>query len=208
MEAGGPEGERERRYSLARQLSREPSLDTVCLICLDPITGGAGDWRLGCECIIHFHCFTSYLASRLDDRLTMALDGVACPYGEGCQSHENGTPYFITLQDLDSVADAGATVALSRVLADNQVEALTHEQVQNLRDWIGEELHLRRRGDSRIDDPFVLATTKACPSCGFRSTHAHGHACHHISPAKAPKRGGCPNWYARRINIHFIAPNP
>lgn len=162
-------------------------------MCLEPIHGGAGDWRLGCECIIHFHCFVSYLASRLDDRLTMALDGVACPYGDSCRSQGRGTPYFVTLQDLDSVADASAAEALSRILADNQVDPLTHEQVQNLREWIGEEKEeVRRRGDSRMDDPFVLATTKPCPSCGFRSTHAHGHACHHISPALAPKRGGCP----------------
>jgi len=37
-------------------------------------------------------------------------------------------------------------------------------------------------------DPFVLATTKACPTCSMRSTHFHGHACHMISPYD-----GCPN---------------
>ena len=30
---------------------------------------------------------------------------------------------------------------------------------------------------------YIIATTKPCPSCGFRATHYHGHACHHISPA-------------------------
>ena len=35
---------------------------------------------------------------------------------------------------------------------------------------------------------FVRATSKGCPRCGFRITHAHGHACHHIKPGT-----GCPN---------------
>ena len=34
----------------------------------------------------------------------------------------------------------------------------------------------------------IDATTKACPSCGFRISHYHGHACHHIRPGT-----GCPN---------------
>jgi len=38
-------------------------------------------------------------------------------------------------------------------------------------------------------DPFVLATTKACPTCTVRSTHFHGHQCHHISPTT----NGCPS---------------
>jgi len=29
-------------------------------------------------------------------------------------------------------------------------------------------------------DPFIMATTKGCPGCGFRATHYHGHACHHV----------------------------
>jgi len=39
-----------------------------------------------------------------------------------------------------------------------------------------------------VFDPFVLATTKACPTCSMRSTHYHGHQCHMISPGK-----GCPS---------------
>ncbi len=27
-------------------------------------------------------------------------------------------------------------------------------------------------------DPYVLSTTKACPTCSFRSSHFHGHRCH------------------------------
>jgi hypothetical protein len=30
--------------------------------------------------------------------------------------------------------------------------------------------------------------SQACPNCGFRISHFHGHACHHIKPGS-----GCPN---------------
>ncbi|KAH8095696.1 hypothetical protein JL720_3019 [Aureococcus anophagefferens] len=34
----------------------------------------------------------------------------------------------------------------------------------------------------------VRLTSRGCPGCGARTTHFHGHACHHISPST----GGCP----------------
>ena len=34
----------------------------------------------------------------------------------------------------------------------------------------------------------INATSKSCPSCGYRTSHFHGHACHHISP----DTNGCP----------------
>ena len=58
--------------------------------------------------------------------------------------------------------------------------------------------------ESNVDSiEFVMATTKACPSCNMRLSHFHGHACHHISPATKCTRcesfscghvnPGCPN---------------
>ena len=41
----------------------------------------------------------------------------------------------------------------------------------------------------------IEATTKACPTCGFRVSHYHGHACHHILPGSP---GGCP-----QCHTHF-----
>ena len=46
-----------------------------------------------------------------------------------------------------------------------------------------------RAGYTTQMDPYVLATTKPCPTCTVRSTHYHGHHCHHISPTT----DGCPN---------------
>ena len=44
-----------------------------------------------------------------------------------------------------------------------------------------------RRGQDQATDNFINRTTKPCPNCGFRITHARGHACHHILPGS-----GCP----------------
>ena len=45
---------------------------------------------------------------------------------------------------------------------------------------------------NRTRDPttsrLVRLTSRGCPGCGARTTHFHGHACHHISPST----GGCP----------------
>ena len=66
--------------------------------------------------------------------------------------------------------------------------------MQQLREWIDEQGHIEQStNNENITDILILSTTKACPSCGFRSTHYHGHQCHHITPARPPKRGGCPN---------------
>lgn len=35
---------------------------------------------------------------------------------------------------------------------------------------------------------YIAATTKPCPGCGARTSHFHGHQCHHIRPD-----GGCTN---------------
>ena len=42
--------------------------------------------------------------------------------------------------------------------------------------------------DSSGTDAYIDATSKACPRCGFRISHYHGHACHHIRPGT-----GCTN---------------
>ena len=42
--------------------------------------------------------------------------------------------------------------------------------------------------DVALDVGFINITSKGCPHCGYRITHYHGHACHHIRPGT-----GCPN---------------
>lgn len=156
----------------------------------------------------------------------MHIEGVPCPYKAECQASKiikgsefaiaastlaasasasqvgTNSRYFISMEDMDAVADYGyipassggggggeIAKALSPVLIarlkDMGCAPLSHEEVALLRSWITE----KHQGVVRVDnndpntlDPYVKATTKACPTCTFRSSHYHGHQCHHISP--------------------------
>mmetsp|Transcript_68678 Transcript_68678/g.191438 ORF Transcript_68678/g.191438 Transcript_68678/m.191438 type:complete len:254 (+) Transcript_68678:3068-3829(+) len=43
-------------------------------------------------------------------------------------------------------------------------------------------------GEDGATKAFLDATSKACPNCSIRTTHYHGHACHHIGSGS----NGCP----------------
>lgn len=43
-------------------------------------------------------------------------------------------------------------------------------------------------GNDDATSRLIESTSKPCPQCGYRTTHWHGHSCHHIRPG-----GGCPN---------------
>lgn len=161
--------------------------------------------RLGCRCVLHYHCLVQYLHYKIDDRLTMSLRGICCPYGSSCKSYhtlqevnnDESRIYYITVTDLDNIVDYCNLQhpTLKRYLAENEYEELSHEKVASLRQWIEEEQNVKVAPPviDTDDNLYIMATTKACPSCKFPSTHCHRHHCHHISPAQAPKRAGCIN---------------
>ena len=67
------------------------------------------------------------------------------------------------------------------------------ESVPAIKRSLSSEIVKLNTDDFSVTDNFIAATTKPCPSCGFRATHYHGHACHHISPGQ-----GCP-----RCHTHY-----
>ena len=153
--------------------------------------------RLCCSCVLHYSCLIAYIRSKLGDRQSITLQGVSCPYGCECKSFktlEGATgdqteQYYITVNDLDSIVDYGMShPELKQYLDKNDCKELTHEEVSGLREWIEERASKRYKPDKIFTDNdydvFVLSTTKACPNCGYRSTHYHGHQCHHVK---------CPN---------------
>ena len=159
--------------------------------------------RLGCNCILHYHCLIQYIRSKLGDRLSMSLNGISCPYGSECKSFntldevggDDTKVYHITVNDLDNVVDYGSNhLELQKYLDENDCKPLTYEEVNGLKQWIEERRNevIKKFSDEDYD-LFIISTTKACPTCGYRSTHYHGHQCHHISPSRPPNRGGCPN---------------
>lgn len=154
--------------------------------------------RLGCRCIVHYGCLITYIYSKLNDRLTMSLNGISCPYGSDCahskEASDSAVIYYITLDDLDNIVDYGINHPdLKKYLEEYSCKELTHDAVDQLRLWITEQ---KENPVVLTDDDFTLflkSTTKQCPRCRYRSTHYHGHSCHHISPASPDRRGGCPN---------------
>ena len=149
--------------------------------------------RLGCNCVIHYHCLVQHLQHSIGDRINMNLQGISCPYGGECKSlvsgsDDSGGVYYVTLDDLDNIVEYGVSHPdLKGYLDEVGCEALTHEQVKLLKEWIDEQKNVPTNPRVYTDgdyELFIISTTKACPACGYRSTHYHGHRCHHIK---------CPN---------------
>ena len=160
------------------------------------------DIRLACYCGVHYDCLIKYIQVKIGDRLCMSLQGIECPYGRDCnqfvRSTNSNNYHYLSQADLHGFVDYGE---LHPELNESLLcEPLTHQKVNDLANWIIEEelkvvkcLPVQLQVNRIDDDPYLLASTKACPNCSIRTSHYHGHSCHHISPAKAPKRGGCPN---------------
>ena len=89
-----------------------------------------------------------------------------------------------------AAAVATATVDAAAVGDQGEQPELTAELAATLR----ARLRPLREGYTDELDPFVAATTKACPTCSMRSTHWHGHQCHQIAPSLGiGSKGGCPS---------------
>jgi len=104
---------------------------------------------------------------------------------------------FITLADLDELLtfrdriqasprgqSALGAVVVEEAVAVQDVDALflSQDEVDKLREWLHEPFLPPPPPLPEEDlDPFLLATTKPCPTgCGARGTHFQGHHCHHV----------------------------
>ena len=125
---------------------------------------------------MHHRCFVHYIRSQ-EQRAWKRSDGLPCPNAglvDQCERN-SGKVYIITPESLTALVDC---------VECDEVVPLTSDELQKFRSWTRTEpSNLGRQGSC---DPFILATTKACPGCGCRSTHYHGHACHHV-------KDGCPD---------------
>ena len=127
-------------YFLARELSHSPDSERNCFCGdIDDHADHSKFMRLGCKCVIHYHCLTQYLQFKLGDRNTMNLHGVCCPYGMACTSYktvedvhgDESLIYFITPLDLDNIVDYGSNhPSLQLYLDEAGCTCLTHDQVQ------------------------------------------------------------------------------
>ena len=186
------------RNYCTKTIERHPSLVYGC-VSLRPKTGmaTAGDVRcfcleppdmvmetLPCGCRCHVKCLVAYILSKIGDRSQFSSGDIRiqCPYGNTLCSNPSSS---LSISDLRSIASRGGH------------NVLPLEQIDDLQKWakdrdcsvfMVQSDSEKKRSEANLD-PFVLATTKACPNCSVRSTHWHGHQCHHISPATK----GCPS---------------
>ncbi len=83
---------------------------------------------------------------------------------------------------------------LKTIVSHGSEEAVENytRNIARLARWEAEEEQIKTQQrillqQNQETENFINRTTKACPSCGYRISHARGHGCHHIKPG-----GGCP----------------
>lgn len=145
--------------------------------------------RLGCRCVLHYHCLIQHIRFILGERSKMSLYGMPCPYGRECKSLQEtmSRVYYITTNDLDEIVEYGKNHSnLERYLSDSNCRALTRDEVSGLREWIEERRKTTFQYITDVDcSRYTISTTKKCPTCGFRVSRYHSHDCHQIR--------SCPN---------------
>ena len=73
-------------------------------------------------------------------------------------------------------------------MSEAALDAYMHN-IEQVGRWKAEEefkVHMKKHG-TLLTDALLDKTSKACPNCGIRISHYHGHECHHIKPGT-----GCP----------------
>ena len=167
----------------------------VCCVCSDSVEVGLGHLRLGCRCLLHDDCFVHYVRSKSKFDWIKA-GGVRCPYslaGEECL-HNGPGDYVVTPDELHQllilVQEAKAELGFTQEEVDHVAdEPITFEEIEKFRGWLEEanvtgDMSTSNANKGDANSRFIEYTTKACPTCGLRSGHMHGHACHHVT-------GGC-----------------
>lgn len=125
---------------------------------------------------MHHRCFVRYIRSQAQHTWKHS-EGLPCPNAglvDKCEL-DSGRKYIISPDSLMGLVDC---------VECDEVAPLTIDELEKFRCWARAEPP--STGHQESCDPFILATTKACPGCGCRATHYHGHACHHI-------KDGCPD---------------
>lgn len=136
---------------------------------------------LNCECCVHISCILQQVRITLGDIFSLGPNGIRCP---------NSSPAIGTCLHGDVNISPVDLTDLFQRFPDINLDSTGAEIIDlgHFRDILA----TRNAGPGVVDpaqrDPYILATTKNCPTCQFGVTRYHGHSCHHISPGT-----GCPN---------------
>eukprot|EP01038_Epipyxis_sp_PR26KG_P010837 gene10837-14548_t len=176
-------------HGLIRQ--KTSTITGFCGICQSAICED-DDLRLGCKCLIHYKCLVDYIHHELgnDRKVIEDHEGIPCPNGKSCAFFLSD-PYFMKINDLQIILKYGVELEqkLKEVYSLEGIPSLDKlpdrpllkREISKMRQW----LELKNQNDPEIgfeksQDDFICLTSKACPKCGFRESHPHGHHCHHV----------------------------
>lgn len=175
-------------------IATEEASDTeeLCSVCRDPYTCALDNGpyiKLGCGCGLHHECLVHYIRTKLEDKSSILIfenrsssnyvKGILCPNHVTGWCKKNPEKYLLPWKDFEDIKSQAADL--------NIPDSLTDKDMERIQEWIfDEESTVEIKDVEASSDPLIEATTKPCPKCGYRASHAHGHGCHHISPY-----GGC-----------------
>jgi hypothetical protein len=131
--------------------------------------GGMKEYTLPCGCRSHYDCLAAYIQYQINNRNflrpTEQQGILSCPYGQSCPAVDD----LLTLSDIEQIvaqSPCDSPLALDLVKLRGWLAASEEEAQRLLAESDSEKA--RRIGEL---DPYVIATTKACPTCSFRSSH-------------------------------------
>jgi len=134
-----------------------------------PAHAGTELYTLPCGCRSHYDCLAAYIQYQINNRNflrpTEQQGSLSCPYGQSCPAVDD----LLTLSDIEQIvaqSPCDSPLALDLVKLRGWLAASEEEAQRLLAESDSEKA--RRIGEL---DPYVVATTKACPTCSFRSSH-------------------------------------
>lgn len=130
---------------------------------------------------------------------------LSCPHSIHCtyrygSGKKDTDQYQLRKPDIEKLLEMRADLARRGLImsVDAAATALAGEPIMHdteIESWMSmcpsTEDSVSHYSDEVMTGRYTEATTKGCPQCGYRQTHYHGHACHHV-------KEGCFN-----CKVHF-----
>jgi hypothetical protein len=153
---------------LIRQASSNAEKEGKECFCSELIMNSPGHLRLKCRCLVHYHCLVSHVHAKLSDRISIAKEGINCPYGITCDKYNVDDSYFITADELEtllSMNEKGSAKCLVKPLTTADIEKLKRFQEENLIQVSDIHLEIPKEDlnrEEQLTESYINATTKPC----------------------------------------------
>ena len=205
-----PRKQRNDFYLHVRSASGGEEKDCFCFSD-DKVGRGAGDLRLGCMCLVHYHCLVSYIRSSLGDksRLMQVLNtsdddqttGIPCPY---YSPHGNQCKFSgVSAISLNSFS----TESVDRYESSKSIYFLTIEDLENLVTFgLALKNHISQNDSFHEGNQLQSLPLTKEEVQKLKNWLSEGYCTH--SPARlTPIQGGTPKFGSARLSRKFMSDN-